>query len=77
MENTAASEPHRRVPARQHRCQSNGLESQLAAIKKSLGTDPDRVYSDEWSATDLSAIAAAWTESVPVDYAVAILGAAS
>lgn len=29
--------------------QSNGLESQLAAIKKSLGGDPDRVYSDEWS----------------------------
>lgn len=29
--------------------QSNGLESQLAAIKKALGGDPDRVYSDEWS----------------------------
>lgn len=29
--------------------QSNGLESQLAAIKKSLGGDPDRVYSDEWT----------------------------
>ncbi len=29
--------------------QSNGLESQLASIKKALGGDPDRVYSDEWS----------------------------
>jgi len=29
--------------------QSNGLESQLAAIKKALGADPERVYSDEWS----------------------------
>ena len=29
--------------------QSNGLESQLAAITKALGGDPDRVYSDEWS----------------------------
>lgn len=29
--------------------QSNGLESQLAAIKKALGGDPDRVYSDEWT----------------------------
>ncbi len=29
--------------------QSNGLESQLAAIKQALGGDPDRVYSDEWS----------------------------
>lgn len=29
--------------------QSNGLESQLAAIKKALGREPDRVYSDEWS----------------------------
>ncbi|MEZ3155951.1 hypothetical protein AB1K56_03400 [Microbacterium sp. BWR-S6Y] len=28
-------------------------------------------------ATDLRAVAAAWTESIPVDYAVAILGAAS
>lgn len=29
--------------------QSNGLESQLAAIKKALGGEPDRTYSDEWS----------------------------
>lgn len=29
--------------------QSNGLESQLAAITKALGGEPDRVYSDEWS----------------------------
>jgi len=29
--------------------QSNGLESQLAAITKALGGDPDRVYSDEWT----------------------------
>lgn len=29
--------------------QSNGLESQLAAIKKALGGAPDRTYSDEWS----------------------------
>ncbi|MDF2916247.1 MAG: Resolvase, N-terminal domain [Microbacterium sp.] len=29
--------------------QSNGLESQLAAITKALGGDPDCVYSDEWS----------------------------
>jgi DNA invertase Pin-like site-specific DNA recombinase len=29
--------------------QSNGLESQLAAIKKALGGNPDRVYSDEWT----------------------------
>ncbi len=33
--------------------QSNGLESQLAAIKKALGGDPDRTYSDEWSGRSL------------------------